>query len=333
MSFFYRASALALTIITFASCSGFHTSSKHDFKIADTDLTKSAIGESLAQMQKAAGSASPSQLISLYPKGVLGAGSSLVRLVSSGALDGALISSQTLEGEIPIVKVLSYPYLFSSLAQFENFVIRSQKLLSLLDPDFRKVGLYPLALFSGGSVSFYGRRPLLSASAFKGLKVLEPKGETSYKMLRLYGALPIYVSASEVQSSLRSRSIEGGEDTLEGYLDQQLFKAAPYYMEDEHMYQVKILVASLKSWNKLSSRRQAVLKQSALAAQNWEKSFSEKEETNLRHKIASNGARLTSVDKESFEMSVPPIYKDSSERQRSLIALVRSLSRQGEAAF
>jgi len=145
--------------------------------------------------------------VKLYPGGVLGDESAMVKMVQEGELDGAVLTTLSLGEVAPETLVLSLPYLFRDEYEME-FII--EKYESIFVGYARERGIEILGLSPMGSAQIFSTIPILKPDELRDRKVGCP--EKSKFFTEFFRSArwqsPVSLSLSKVQSALSSGKVE-----------------------------------------------------------------------------------------------------------------------------
>lgn len=143
----------------------------------------------------------------LYAGGVLGDEPAMVKMVQEGELDGALVTTFSLEGVAPETLVLSLPYLFRD--EYEvDFIIEKYK--SIFAGYARERGMEIFSLLAFGSLQIFSTVPILRPDELRDKKVMSlEKSQFFTEFFRsARWQSPVSLSFSKVESALSSGKVE-----------------------------------------------------------------------------------------------------------------------------
>ena len=143
----------------------------------------------------------------LYPGGVLGDEPAMVKMVRDGELDGAFVSTFSLEKIAPEFLFLTLPYLFRDEYETE-FII--EKYEPILAGFARKQGIEILALFPIGSAQIFSTVPISRPDKLRDKKLVCPEESKFFTdVFRTFRwQSPVPISFSEVESAFTNGKVE-----------------------------------------------------------------------------------------------------------------------------
>ena len=145
--------------------------------------------------------------VKLYPGGVLGDESAMVKMAQEGELDGAVVTTSSLEEIAPETRVLSLPYLFRDEYEME-FILKKYE--SIFAGYARERGVEILSLFPVGCIQTFSTVPILGPYDLINKKVMSRKKSkfiTAWLRSSLIQSL-VPLSISEVEPALNSGEVE-----------------------------------------------------------------------------------------------------------------------------
>lgn len=136
----------------------------------------------------------------------------------------------------------------------------------------KKRGCYPIfwscsGVYKGMTNS---KRPIVKPADLKGLLIRVsngPMGET----IKLLGGSPVLMSGGEAYDAMQRGTVDGSETTLASVLDRKYYEVQKYLTVYMDYPSYHIWIVNLKWWNDLAKEKGEILRQAALAAQNWDR--------------------------------------------------------------
>jgi len=136
----------------------------------------------------------------------------------------------------------------------------------------KKRGCYPIfwscSGVSGGITN--SKRPLVKPADLKGLLIrvsTAPSGE----MIKLLGGSPVLMGGGEAYDAMQRKTVDGSETTLSSVFDRKYYEVQKYLTVYMDFPSIHIWIVNLKWWNDLAKEKGEILRQAALAAQNWDR--------------------------------------------------------------
>ncbi|MBV8394236.1 MAG: TRAP transporter substrate-binding protein DctP, partial [Alphaproteobacteria bacterium] len=184
-----------------------------------------------------------------------------INQVRNRSLDMARINLSVLGSYAPSAEVLSMPYLFGSRAQMRAVLAGSVG--DSVMRELEMAGLVGLCFYETSPRSFYGSRPIRTASDVSGLTVSVLGSEMSSEIVRALGARPVPMSLSQVRSALSTGAATLSEGNWVTYIVPRHYEVASYYSLTEHVRTPNILVLSKLVWDKLTPSDQRLIRDAA----------------------------------------------------------------------
>lgn len=251
-------------------------------------------------------------VIDVYPSGQLGDERTAMQGVQMGAIDMMRVNAVSL-GDFGAKKsnLFSLPYLFRDREHLWKVLngpigkeIRDDVLSS-------KTGMVAVGYMEEGQRNFFFRdSPVSNLAQIKGKKIRVPQTQILIDTVKAFGAAPTPISYSELYSSLQTGVVDGAENPPTGYLSNNFYEVAKYYMVDGHTYSPSMMVMSEAVWNKLTPEQRSIIDTSAREMEVINKNVSEKADADAYEELKKKGAQIIVVtDLDKWPTVVDPVYK------------------------
>ena len=261
--------------------------------------------------------------IKVYPDAQLGDENSAIQEIQLGAIDFGRINSSPLASYSSTMGVLGLPYLFNSSAQMWRVLNGpvGKKLLS----DLKVAKMVGLTYYDSGSRDFYNsKHPVKVPADLKGLTIRVQQSAMFIDMVHILGGSPTPMAYGDVYNALQSGVIDGAENNLPSYYTTNHYKVAKYLTLDEHTRNPEVLLASSKTWNKLSPADQKIVMKAAAYSQLVERrAWNALEQQSLKA-IKANGNVITKVNIAVWRKAVQPMYQKYGAQFKGLIKAIQS---------
>lgn len=200
--------------------------------------------------------------VRVYPGGQLGAEKDTLEIAVFGGLDLTRVNLAPINSIVPETIVLALPFLFRSIAHsratFDGAVGR--KILDAMMP----YGLRGMCYYDSGARSFYNtKRPIHSPDDIAGMKIRVQNSDIYVAMIQALGANPTPIPYGEVYQSLVQGVVDGAENNYPSYESSRHFEAAGHYSLTRHVMAPEVLVASRRSWDRMTPEEQTYLQAAA----------------------------------------------------------------------
>lgn len=264
----------------------------------------------------------------LYPSGQLGSEREIIELIQIGSMDMTKVSASSLESFVSGMKVFSLPYLFQDHEHFWA-TLSGQIGRDLLDSgqDFNIKGL---GYFDAGSRSFYTTKDKIThPDDLKGLKIRVMSSQSAVSMVNTMGGAATPISWGELYTALQQGIVEGAENNPPSFYYSKHYEVSQYYLLDEHTSIPDVIIIGTHTWNNLSAQEQTWLSDAMAAATEYQKKlWAESTQMSLQ-KVKDAGVQVLKADKEQFQNSVKPIYKQlEGTPLEQLVTDIKALGRQ-----
>ena len=234
--------------------------------------------------------------VDIYPGGVLGDEKTSLNSLKTGngILDLYRANTNVLTGYgFRKLNLFGLPYIFKDREGLWK-VLESEDLGKAFLSEGQEIGANMVGLFYTDE----GARNLFTTERITGLKDIQnkkirvPESVLMMDTISALGAQPIPMPYEELYGSLVSGDVEGGENPMAGYLSNNFYEVAPYYLLSEHEFSPGIVMMAEKKWNTLSQEDQNILREAGQMASEWNKEEIVAEEERLMKEMIEKGVTV-----------------------------------------
>ena len=248
--------------------------------------------------------------IEIYPNGTLGGESDMLDSMSMGMLDMGIITSGPFVNFSEMMGVLDMPYLFATNEEAYEVLDGEigQELLGTLEEAGLKGLAYAERGFRNVTTSV---RPVASAADLKGLKLRVMENEVYTATFKALDVNAVPMAWAEALTAMQQGTIEGQENPVNVMYSYELWEYGQKYATfDRHSYATAIITMSLDVFNTLDDETQAIFKQAAQEAAEYERAWVAEQEAGQIQALKDNGMEIIeNPDVESFRAAVKPVYE------------------------
>ncbi len=244
--------------------------------------------------------------LQIYPNGQLGSERQLVELLQIGAVAMTKVSTISMEGFSPSMKLFSIPYLFSDSDHLWR-VLNSDLGRELLD-SLQGQRLQGLGYYDAGSRSFYMTdAPVRSPADLAGLKVRVLPSRTSIEMVEALGGSATPISWGELYTALQQGVVDGAENNPPSYYLSRHYETAKYYTLDEHTAVPDLLIMSRPVFDALSDQQRDWVNSAMAASVTYQRKLWTEASDEALEAVAAAGVEIIRPDKQPFRDAVAPM--------------------------
>lgn len=213
--------------------------------------------------------------VRIYPGGVAGDDSDMVRKMRVGQLQAAALTGEGLAGIAAEMRVFQTPMLLRNDAELDH-------VRDVIGPDLEALieakGFKVLYWSDVGWVYLYATEPVVRPADLKRLRIWTWSGDAAWAdALRQVGYQPVPLPATEIHTGLQSGLFDAFTTTPVAALSFQWFGQAPHMTSMRWAPLTAAMVISTKTWNRIPANlRPGLLKRSqeaALSAQTSVRNF------------------------------------------------------------
>lgn len=278
-------------------------------KMAHTLDNNHPVHSAIVYMGKRLGEISNGNMrMDVYSSGQLGGERELMELVQIGSLAMTKVSSGSMEGFVPEMKVFGVPYVFDGEEHFWQVLEGSIGKELLLQGE--KVRLRGLGYYDAGSRSFYTvDDPVYTPADLKGKKIRVMKSQTAVQMVSALGGSGTPISWGELYTALQQGVVDGAENNPPSFYTSKHYEVAKFYTLDEHTFLPDLVLISTYVWNSLSEQEQQWLQQAMDESVVFQKKlWKESTELALRE-VEKDGVTIIRPDKTAFSSQVTGMHE------------------------
>lgn len=245
-----------------------------------------------------------------YGEAVLGDERVLLELVKNGVIDMAKVNAGALASFSAEFSVFSLPYIFKDDAHFRR-VMESGTVQKMYE-DLQSKGLIGITYYNAGTRSFYTKdTPIKHPDDLKGLKIRVMNNTTSIETMKLLGASPTPLPASEVYTGLQQGIIDGAESSPIALTDANHGEVAKTFSFDEHTRIPDFLIMSADTWESLSEKEKRMVKKSAkLSTKSHAERWGNLLEESMQQSKEEMDVEFFRPDKQPFKEKVEPLIQE-----------------------
>ena len=261
--------SLIFTSLLALTCTEVSAAEKVTLKLAHNLERSHVVHQAFEEMAKDVKKMSDGQMtLRIYPSSQMGSARETMELLQNGALDMTKGSASDLESFDNVYAIYNLPFLFKDQNHFDKVVfgdVGKQIMESTKDK-----GFFGLAAYVAGTRSFYAKKPITKPEDLKGLKIRVQSSPTTIKMIELMGGSPTPISFGEVYTAMQQGVVDGAENNVPSWVQTRHIEIAKVFSEDEHSSIPDFLVISTKSWDKLTTKQQNILRQAAKNSETYQ---------------------------------------------------------------
>jgi len=202
----------------------------------------------------------------------------------------------------------------------------------------KKQGCYPIFWSCSGVYKGItnSKRPIVKPADLKGLLIRvsnAPIGET----IKLFGGSPVLMSGGEAYDAMQRKTVDGSETTLSSVFDRKYYEVQKYLSVYMDYPSYHVWIVNWKWWNDLAKEKREILRQAALAAQDWDRQELDDIEADYIKKLQKSMTThmQTNAEAEEWRRACQPIaegwLKKTGAEGKKLLDLVNETVREYNA--
>lgn len=264
--------------------------------------------------------------ITNYTGGQLGQEKDTLEIVIFGGLDINRVNLGPLNSVAAETVVPNLPFLFRSVPHMRRAMDgpAGDAILASLEPH----GMIGLCFYDSGARNFYNTRgPVRTPDDLRGLKIRVQNSDVYVAMVEALGADATPMGYGEVYQGLVQGVVDGAENNWPSYDSSRHFESAKYISETQHVMGPDVLLASSRTWGKLSPGDRDLLRATAKESVSVMRGLWETREAAAEARMRAAGVQIeTGVDRAAFEARMEGVYRRfvRTSEQRRLVSMIRN---------
>jgi len=178
--------------------------------------------------------------LKLFPGGVMGNDSAVLRKIKIGQLQGAVVTATGLQEIHPDAQVYSMPFVFRSYDEVEYV---RERIDPVIRERLRSRGFVAAGISEGGFTYLFSKQPIRRLEDLKNARVWVPQGDSiSARMFQNAGSEPVSLPVSDVFTSLQTGLVDTVAITPTGAIALQWHTGVGYQADAPLLFLVGMLV-------------------------------------------------------------------------------------------
>lgn len=204
--------------------------------------------------------------IKVFAGGTLGGDAAVIQSLQGGTIEGTMVATSLLGGQIKEFAVLDFPYLFNDGTEAD--AVLDGPVGRKLNEKLPSKGLVGISFWEHGFRNMTNsRRPINTLADFQGLKIRVLQLPLYVDMFNTLGSNAVPMPYPELYTGMETKTVDGQENTFSSIETAKFYEVQKYASTTKHVYQPLILMFSKKIWDTLSKDEQEILLVSGKEAQ------------------------------------------------------------------
>ena len=262
-----------------------------------------------------------------FPGGVLGADLPTVSAMQGGTVDLTVMNASLLAGNVKEMAVLDFPYLFDNAGEADAVIdgVIGKKLIDKLPAK----GLVGLAYWDLGFREMHTRsKPIAKADDLRGLKMRVIPTPIYVDFMNATGANAVPMPFTETYTALETGAVDGMTNPLLNIPDGRYNEVSKHLTLTNHMYTPQIVIASKRTWDKLSEEERKILQDAATETTAFQRKVARDEAAKVLDQLRKSGMAVHELAPEEVaklrEKAQPVIQKYTKELGEEFVAELKA---------
>jgi TRAP-type transport system periplasmic protein len=262
-----------------------------------------------------------------FPGGTLGPDLQVVSAMQGGTIDLNVMNASLLAGNVKEMAVLDFPYLFDNAGEADAVIdgVIGKKLIDKLPAK----GLVGLAYWDLGFREMHTRsKPVAKADDLRGLKMRVIPTPIYVDFMNATGANAVPMPFTETYTALEQGAIDGMTNPLLNIPDGKYNEVSKHLTLTNHMYTPQIVIASKRTWDKLSEEERNILQEAATETTAFQRKVARDEAAKVLDQLRKAGMTIHELPPEEVaklrEKAQPVIQKYTKELGEEFVAELKA---------
>lgn len=245
--------------------------------------------------------------------GDLGGDSDLLKQLRQGAIDGLLVSTDTVSTLDPKFNLYGLPFLFADYKQ--AYAVADGAVGKQLLGELDQYGVKGLAYSDLGFRNFGSNpHPITDPSSLKGLKMRSLPGAIPTGMWTALGATPVSLQAAEIYPGLQQHAVDGLDMPVGYMVSAKLYEVVKYYTVSRHSFTCETFLFSESKWNSLTAAQRDVVARAAENAAIWSRKYDQGLEASGLDQLKQHGTEVSTLTSTApFQQLMAPVYDQAAK--------------------
>lgn len=260
----------------------------------------------------------------IFPDGVIGQEVNLLSQAQAGKLDFVKASASVLEATGPSYRAFNLPFVFRDRAHWRTVTTSTVGDRILASTESK--GLVGLTYYDAGSRSFYARKPINHPDDLKGMKIRIQPSPTMQRLMQLFGAEGVALDWEHVYNALRTRLVDGAENSISALIVGRHGEAVTHYSFDEHTMVPDVFLVSAARWQTFTPAQKQMVRDAALASYHRMNTLWEAFQVDMQKRSEAMGVTFVYPDKAPF-IARAAVLKNEFSADVELMRTVEQIAR------
>ncbi|MFH1756631.1 MAG: TRAP transporter substrate-binding protein [Pseudomonadota bacterium] len=244
----------------------------------------------------------------IYPANQLGSPPEVLEQNKLGVIDMSLPTQGALDKYVKAFAVVMLPFAYDSYDH--AYKVLDGPFMKWVAPTLKKENLVFLSNWEWGFRNITNNvRPVNSPEDVKGLKIRVPPEIQLQAAMEACGAVVTKIAFPELYMALKQGVVDGQENPLAVIYHFKIYEVQKYLALTRHVYNSMVHVVSLKTWEKLTSQQQKIVREESKRAGDYFRKAIQDEEKDLVAKLKDKGMVVTTPDISKFRAVMGPAYE------------------------
>lgn len=196
-----------------------------------------------------------------YMGSKLGTEQDVAKQIARGRIDMGVLSNTAVSLLVPEFGLLSSPYAFDSVEQFD--CAADNHLLGTFGADFEAANVVPIGWMEVGHQLIYAKDPIRVPGDLAGVKIRTAPAVTDTLYIQAAGGNAVPLAPSEAVPAMKTGQVSAATQLTVFGIATGYDKVGPNITLTRHQHQVGSVLVSSKTWEKLSEEERGWIAEAA----------------------------------------------------------------------
>lgn len=248
--------------------------------------------------------------VEIFPNSQLGSSRDLIEGLQMGTVDATLTTAAVLANFIPTSQVIELPFMFRD-RQHVYDVVDGPLATEIFKGDTDKK-LKVINTWENGFRQITNNvREIKTPEDMSGIKIRVMENQMYIDMFNALGANPTPMARSELFTALQQKTVDAQENPMGQIYSSRFYEVQKYLTLTGHTYSPEVLVFSLKTWDKMPAKYQALVTEAANEARDYCRELKEAKDKEYIEAVKKEGMVVTTVAPAAvaaFQEKMKPVW-------------------------
>jgi tripartite ATP-independent transporter DctP family solute receptor len=245
--------------------------------------------------------------IDVYANAQLGNERDMVEGMQLGTVDIVYAATAIMANFVSACSIFDAPFLYRDAEHM--FKVTDGTIGQAITKQIRDMqGLITLGFMDAGQRHVFSTKPIKTVDDFKGLKIRTMENDLQIALFNALGAQATPMAFGEVYTALQQKTIDAGEQPLQGITGSKFDDICKYVALTGHVYSACVFLLGEKSYNKIPADLREMILEEGKNCCLLQRQLVAAENAKAIDQLKNNGVTISVIDHEALLAKVKSVY-------------------------